>query len=643
MANVTSEADLQACYLTDQNYTVTTNITITADFSGFCIGTYTKIFDGGGYTIDAMAWTATAADWGTFKVNNGTIQNLTLSNVVCDAGTQRRVGVLVGNQNGTITNCHITSGTKTNGYWEQGGICGAGAGTITNCSNGATISDTSATYYSVGGIVGLCDGSLTMTGCSNSGTVNGPGSKCGGIVGRNTGALTISNCSNSGTISNAAGEVGGMIGEAAGDVTMSGCSNTGTLQFDAAGKWSAGGMIGNSNDAQVALSNCWNTGQIGVTGTIPNYYVGGIIGRITLLNTMDNCWSNANVNSANGVGGIIGAGVDGAMTNCYSSGTVTVTTSGAGGFIGHGTAGTMTFENCWSDATVNAYGSSGGFIGYTGNSNAFDKCYFKGVLDVKDTAWNKGGFVGVSNSTATFDNCYADGTTTFTANPANYCGGFIGRLQGNGTIKRCYTTHDAYTSSGRCGGFVGQQDTGAIADCFSTGEATGNAAYRGLFCGYQVGGTITNCGCYENSSGDRAIDTTAADISYMETDPVAAWQKNRTHNLFDTGANLWFFAPAVKTVTLGSGGSGYTVNDVLTITQTGSLIGATVTATTVVGGVVTAISLTTVGQEYAVENGLATTGGTGSGCTINITAVNSEVWYVSHRNYPQLEQKGRLI
>jgi hypothetical protein len=68
-----------------------------------------------------------------------------------------------------------------------------------------------------------------------------------------------------------------------------------------------------------------------------------------------------------------------------------------------------------------------------------------------------------------------------------------------------------------------------------------------------------------------------------------------------------------------AGGTGYTLNDVLTISTGGT--GGTVTATGVSAGIVTAVTLTTAGTGYTTGTGKATTGGTGTGCTVNITAL----------------------
>ena len=68
-----------------------------------------------------------------------------------------------------------------------------------------------------------------------------------------------------------------------------------------------------------------------------------------------------------------------------------------------------------------------------------------------------------------------------------------------------------------------------------------------------------------------------------------------------------------------AGGTGYTVSDVLAITTGGT--GATARVTAVTAGVVTAVELIARGTGYTVATGKATAGGTGSACTLSITAI----------------------
>lgn len=81
-------------------------------------------------------------------------------------------------------------------------------------------------------------------------------------------------------------------------------------------------------------------------------------------------------------------------------------------------------------------------------------------------------------------------------------------------------------------------------------------------------------------------------------------------------------AEAVSAV-VAAGGTGYTINDTLTLT--GGTLGAlqahaVFTATGVSGGVVTAVSIVSNGgYETAPTNPVTVTGGTGTGCTLTVT------------------------
>lgn len=97
---------------------------------------------------------------------------------------------------------------------------------------------------------------------------------------------------------------------------------------------------------------------------------------------------------------------------------------------------------------------------------------------------------------------------------------------------------------------------------------------------------------------------------------------------------------AVTGLTLGGGGTGYTVNDVLTLVQTGGS-GATITVLTVSAGVIATFSITTAGTGYAVANGLAVTGGTGTGATFNVTTVDGTAAFAIASLHLKSSHKGR--
>ena len=78
-------------------------------------------------------------------------------------------------------------------------------------------------------------------------------------------------------------------------------------------------------------------------------------------------------------------------------------------------------------------------------------------------------------------------------------------------------------------------------------------------------------------------------------------------------------AVSVLNATPTAGGTGYTVGDILTITTGGT--GATATVAAVSSGAVTSVTLLSPGSGYTTGASKATTGGTGTGATLNITTV----------------------
>ena len=79
----------------------------------------------------------------------------------------------------------------------------------------------------------------------------------------------------------------------------------------------------------------------------------------------------------------------------------------------------------------------------------------------------------------------------------------------------------------------------------------------------------------------------------------------------------------IAIISLGSGGSGYTEGDVITIIQAGGSLG-TATVNTVNGsGVILTVTLLDSGFGYTVASDLAVTGGSGTSATINILTINT--------------------
>jgi hypothetical protein len=92
--------------------------------------------------------------------------------------------------------------------------------------------------------------------------------------------------------------------------------------------------------------------------------------------------------------------------------------------------------------------------------------------------------------------------------------------------------------------------------------------------------------------------------------------------------------------TVQSGGTGYAVNDVLTVVGGTYSSQATFTVSSVSGGVVTAVTLSSGGTSYSVlpTNPVSTTGGTGSGCTLNITSWGVSTFTITNAGSGYVEQ-----
>jgi hypothetical protein len=119
------------------------------------------------------------------------------------------------------------------------------------------------------------------------------------------------------------------------------------------------------------------------------------------------------------------------------------------------------------------------------------------------------------------------------------------------------------------------------------------------------GGTVT------------AITRTAAGSAYTSFPSIAISAPTTAGGVQATAAPAVMIANAA---TIAGGGTGYTLNDVVTLSGGTPVVAATFTVTAVSGGVVTAVTSTNFGT-YSVlpSNPVSVTGGTGSGLTLTVT------------------------
>ncbi len=173
--------------------------------------------------------------------------------------------------NHTIKGLSVNS-TSSKGVGLFGTVCGA---TIKNLKVEGNVSASSSVF--VGGIVGRTQTSATIDSCSFAGTVTSAkkNSAAGtaGIVGRvNAGTVTITNCANTATINGTGAIAAGILGNGGSNkVTIENCYNTGAIS----GQYYASGICGSSTvKAQTSsIRNCYNSGTITATNG-GSYYAG---------------------------------------------------------------------------------------------------------------------------------------------------------------------------------------------------------------------------------------------------------------------------------------------------------------------------------------------------------------------------------
>lgn len=171
---------------------------------------------------------------------------------------------------------------------------------------------------------------------------------------------------------------------------------------------------------------------------------------------------NVNITGGSTAGGLIGYQINGSVTNCSTSGTISATGSGVfgGGVVGY-SAGNLSKSYSTANVTSSSTGNSyaGGFVGFvssTGTNNYINNCYAKGNVSSSTSSTTtttkvySGGFIGRLNSPlSTISKCYAIGSASSTGAVTasyNYTGGFIG-LNSTGTLSYCYYESSTTSSS----------------------------------------------------------------------------------------------------------------------------------------------------------------------------------------------------
>ncbi|MCQ4864251.1 peptidase [Pseudoflavonifractor phocaeensis] len=195
-------------------------------------------FDGGGHTVRGFSYTGKGSDYGFIRYlqAGAVVHDLTVEGRVAPSGTKSGLGIIAGQNRGTIRDCAVSGAVA--GDEDVGGIAGVNAetGSIHSCTSAADLTGNRRT----GGAAGRNDGSISS--CVNRGSVNiGENENAmdtGGIAGRNTGAITGSTNYGGVGYQHTGYNTGGVAGLQNGVVEH--CVNYGSIQ----GRKDIGGIVG---------------------------------------------------------------------------------------------------------------------------------------------------------------------------------------------------------------------------------------------------------------------------------------------------------------------------------------------------------------------------------------------------------------
>lgn len=228
------------------------------DFSGIPI--FCGTFLGNGYTISGLSITVSGSEQGLFRyvTQTATVQDLNVAGTVAPQGSRGNAGGIAGANAGVIKNCSFTG--EVSGGDRVGGIAGSNAvsGIIEDCRTDGSIYGS----HFVGGIAG--ENSGVIRSCENAASVNT-------TVQQNSvdiSDITIGTITGTESISTVT-DIGGIAGTSSGTIRL--CRNLGDVGYKHIG-YNIGGIAGSQTGF---LMDCENHGA--VSGRKD---VGGIAGHM---------------------------------------------------------------------------------------------------------------------------------------------------------------------------------------------------------------------------------------------------------------------------------------------------------------------------------------------------------------------------
>ena len=369
LALAANTGDYGDCFILTADINMTGQVFTTAIIAASSSGSsFTGTFDGNGHKIT------------NFTINGGSDADLGLFGYIDSGGNIKNLG---------IENCSVSGSSDSQ---EVGGLVGDNDGSISNCYSTCAVSGGSGSY-DVGGLVGYNESDGDISNCNSRGAVSSnPDSQIGGLVGYNDGI--ISDCNSTGTVSGGSnpgsGDVGGLVGYNDSDGSVSNCYSTGAVSGGDDSVW-LGGLMGYNMGT---VSNCYSSGTVSGFNT-----VGGLAGDND--GSISDCNSTGAVNGFDIVGGLVGDNEsDGSISNCYSTGAVSGFDT-VGGLVGDNDG---SIGNCYSTGAVKGFDTVGGLMGYNESDGSISDCYSTGAVSGFDAV---GGLAG--DNDGSISNCYSTG------------------------------------------------------------------------------------------------------------------------------------------------------------------------------------------------------------------------------------------
>jgi hypothetical protein len=261
--------------------------------------------------------------------------------------------------------------------------------------------------------------------------------------------------------------VGGLVAENHGTVRDSYYSHS---SGNVTGSIFVGGLVG-FNGETGTVSNSYSTSNV-----TAGWGGGGLVG--VNGGTVSDSYATGTVDSNHNAGGLVGQ-MGGTVVNCYATGDVTGVVveeelnsgNGVGGLVGTQNGGTV--SDSYATGTVTGNNQIGGLVGNSGYNNedevgsTISDSYATGAVAGNESV---GGLMGVSVNQSTVDNSFATGSVTGNV----YVGGLVGENQ------------NSVSEDGVINSFWDTETSGQVSSAGGTSKTTAEMKDTTTFTGWDI-------------------------------------------------------------------------------------------------------------------------------------------------------------